>query len=122
MSVHITCFREMKPVQQIGGSPHTTPVAQVGSIMTATVLEFAIGAAAVALPEGTQLIAVDHLDGTPFRYAVGASDVAVPAAGSAHRYLGSRLTLGVHPLTPAQSMTPIAVRANEVYIRTAAAS
>lgn len=118
MAVHLTCFLATKPIRAPGQKMGSAPMAQAGVIMTAVPLEFNIAAAAVALPAGTQLVQIDETAGTSFRYAFGASDVTVPAAGSAHRFLGDPIIVGVHPIGGALS-DPVA--ATSVYIRTAAA-
>jgi hypothetical protein len=90
MAVHLTCFKHMKnmptgplPAGVLGAG---LPVAQVGDIDTAEVIEFDIAAGEALIPAGTLAIAMRETEGTPFRYAIGASGVTVPAAPGAHRW------------------------------------
>lgn len=104
MAVHITCVKELVAMP-IGGAGH---VAQVPNLETATVLEFDIAAAAVAIPAGTVALGISETAGTAFRYAIGGSGVTVPDAPNAHRW------------TSTMGHVFVGVRGGN-YIRTAAA-
>lgn len=86
MAVHVRCVKEMTEIPIRGGAGAT--VAQVPNFETCVVLEFDIGATAVELPAGTVAIQINETGGTAFRWALGGSDVTVPAAPNAHRWIG----------------------------------
>lgn len=101
MAVHLTLVKRAMTLPAVLNQQEIRSQMELPDISTAVGKDITIAAAAFLIPEDVVTIGMFETTGTGFRYALGASDVTVPAAPNAHRWESviGQLFVGVVPGT-----------------------